>query len=123
MNRQQYLDYCYNEFGTSPDYPFDDIGKTAVLRHSYNRKWYALIMRLPKSKLGIKSEEYADVVNLKLPTQMIDSFGAEDGVYPAYHMNKMHWVSVLLNSADESTVKFLTNASFSVTKPKIIKKK
>ena len=80
-------------------------------------------MRLPKSKLGIKSEEYADVVNLKLPTQMIDSFGAEDGVYPAYHMNKMHWVSVLLDSADESTVKFLTNASFSVTKPKIIKKK
>ena len=116
MNKQAFLDYCLDTYGTSPDYPFEDDFETAVLRHTDNRKWYALIMRIPRSKLGIDSDEYADVVNLKLPTEMFGSFGASDGVYPAYHMNKLHWISVLLPDAPSDVVQFLTNASFVATR-------
>ena len=116
MTKQSYLTYCLEAYGTEPDYPFDEDFETAVLRHAYNRKWYALVMRIPRRKLGIDSDGAVDVVNLKLPTEMFGSFGASDGVYPAYHMNKLHWISVLLPDAPDDVVRFLLNASFEATK-------
>ena len=116
MTKQQFLSYCLNTYGTSPDYPFDEDFETAVLRHVVNRKWYAIVMRVSRRKFGLNSDEVIDVVNLKLPTEMFGSFGASDGVYPAYHMNKLHWISVLLPDAPDDVVKFLTNVSFEATR-------
>jgi predicted DNA-binding protein (MmcQ/YjbR family) len=123
VTKQQFLEYCLNTYGTSPDYPFDGDLLTAVLRHTDNRKWYAIVMRVSRRRFGLESDEVIDVVNLKLPTEMFGSFGMADGVYPAYHMNKLHWISVLLPDAPEDVVSFLTNASFEATKSKIKQRK
>ncbi len=119
MTKQAFLEYCLNTYGTSPDYPFDEDFLTAVLRHGDSRKWYAIVMRVSRRKFGFDSDEVIDVVNLKLPTEMFGAFGMADGVYPAYHMNKLHWISVLLPDAPDDVVSFLTNASFEATRNKI----
>ena len=116
MTRQDLFDYCLDAYGTAPDYPFEEDLVTAALRHKDSQKWYALVMRLPRRKFGFDSGETVDVVNLKLPTEMFGSFGIEDGVYPAYHMNKLHWISVLLPDASDDAVRFLINVSFEATK-------
>ena len=116
MTKQQFLSYCRSAYGTSPDYPFDDWMESAVLRHTDNQKWYAIAMRVSRRKFGQNSDEEVDVVNLKLPTEMFGSFSAADGVYPAYHMNKLHWISVLLPDANDELVRFLVNVSFEATK-------
>ena len=116
MTKQQLLEYCLNTYGTSPDYPFDDLLETAVLRHADNRKWYAIVMKVSRRKFGLDSNDVIDVANLKLPTEMFGSFGATDGVYPAYHMNKLHWISVLLPDAPDDVVWFLVNVSFEATR-------
>ena len=123
MTKQQLFEYCLNAYGTSPDYPFDEDFETAVFRHADNRKWYAIVMSVSRRKFGFDSDEVIDVVNLKLPTEMFGSFGAADGVYPAYHMNKLHWISVLLPDAPDDVVQFLLNASFEATKSKIKQRK
>ena len=116
MTKQELLKYCLSTYGTSPDYPFDEDFETAVLRHTDNRKWYAIVMRVSRRKFGFDSDEVIGVVNLKLPTEMFGSFGAADGLYPAYHMNKLHWISVLLPDASDDVVQFLVNVSFEATK-------
>ena len=116
MTREAFFEYCFDTKGTSPDYPFDKDFETAVFRHADSRKWYALLMRVSRRKFGFDSDEVIDVVNLKLPTEMFGSFGASDGVYPAYHMNKLHWISVLLSDAPDDVVRFLTSVSFEATK-------
>ena len=118
MTIQQFLEYCLNAYGTSPDYPFDDLLETAVLRHADNRKWYAIVMKVSRRKFGLDSDEVIDVVNLKLPTEMFGSVGAAEGVCPAYHMNKLHWISVLLPDAPDDIVQFLVNVSYEATKDK-----
>ena len=123
MTKHNFLEYCLNTYGTSPDYPFDEDFETAVLRHAHNRKWYAIAMKVSRRKFGFDSDEVIDVVNLKLPTEMFGSFSAADGVYPAYHMNKLHWISVLLPDAPADVVLFLLNTSFEVTKDKRKRKK
>ena len=118
MTKQEFLDLCSSLYQTQPDYPFNEDFETAVLRHADNSKWFALVMRISRRKLGIDSDEPVDVVNLKLPIEMFGSFDASDGVYPAYHMNKLHWISVLLSDASYDTVAFLTSVSFESTKSK-----
>ena len=118
MTKQEFLEYCLDTYGTAADYPFDEDFETAVLRHANNRKWYAISMKVSRRKFGFESDVVIDVVNLKLPTEMFGSFGAADGVYPAYHMNKLHWISVLLPDAPDDVLRFLVNVSFEATKDK-----
>ncbi|MBQ7300569.1 MAG: hypothetical protein IJW77_12110 [Clostridia bacterium] len=68
MTRQAFLDYCFTTYGTEADYPFDGDFETAVFRHTSNRKWYAIMMRVSRRKFGFDSDTVIDVVNLKLPT-------------------------------------------------------
>lgn len=118
MKKQVFLNYCTETYGTAPDHPFEDDFVTTVLRHTDTRKWYGIVMEVSRRKFGFDSDEVIDVVNMKLPVEMFGSFGKEDGVHPAYHMNKLHWVSVLLPDAPDDVVKFLNNMSFEATRTK-----
>ena len=116
VKNKNFFEYCLDTYDTSPNYPFDEDFETAVLRHTDNRKWYAIVMNVSRRKFGFDSDEEIDVVNSKLPTEMFGSFGVAEGVYPAYHMNKLHWISVLLPDTPNDIVQFLVNVSFEATK-------
>ena len=73
MTKQEFLEHCLNTYGTSPDYPFDEDFETAALRHTDNRKWYAIVMCVSRCKFGFDRDEVIDVVNLKLPAEMLGS--------------------------------------------------
>ena len=118
MTKESFLSFCLDTYGTLPDYSFDEDFETAVLRHGDNRKWYAICMRVSRRRFGFDCDEVIDVVNMKIPIDMQGSFGPSDGVYPAYHMNKLHWISVLLPNAPDDVVQFLVNVSFEATKAK-----
>ena len=75
-------------------------------------------MNVPKSKFGINSDKVVCVVNMKLPIELFGSFGPNDGVFPAYHMNKLHWISVLIEEAEKETIEFLTDVSYEATQKK-----
>ena len=96
----------------------------AVFRHNSNKKWFAVIMRIPISKFGIFENREVNVINLKCTEEIMDLVWQEEGIFPAYHMNKNHWISVLLDgSVAEDTVKMLIEASFNATAPKLCSKK
>ena len=122
MTKQEFLNHCLDTYGTEADYPFEEDFETAVLRHKDNRKWYAIVMNISRRKLGLDSDEKTYAVNVKLPFVLMGAYDPEDGVYPAYHMNKNHWVSVLLADASEELIKYLVNVSFDLTKSKQKKK-
>ena len=62
-------------------------------------------MDVQGNKLGLSGSEYIDVVDLKMDDLFFrDIIIKEDGIMPAYHMNKMHWVTVLLNGMENEQV-------------------
>ena len=124
MNRKEFEQYIVDAYSENGDCPFENDTDTTVFRHSSNRKWFCIVMSVSKRKLGIPSDEIISIVNVKCPQEIIDSFWQENGVYPAYHMNKAHWLSVALDgSADDETVKFLLSLSYDLTLTKITKRK
>ena len=62
-----------------------------------NGKWYALMMEIPFSKLGITSDEIALILNVKISPEEKETLLQKEGVFEVYHMNKKHWISIALN--------------------------
>ena len=120
MNKYEFASYIEDFYGIKYDCPFEDELDAWVFRHPDNEKWFALVMTIKKSKLGIDSNEYIDVVNLKCAPEIMDDLWQERGVFPAYHMNKKHWLTLCLDgSCDDETIKFVINISHTLTKKKI----
>ncbi len=120
MSGRQFLDKHITEtYGVIAEYPWANAPSYGVYRHIHNKKWFAVIMDIPASKLGFISDETISIVNIKSDPILIGSLHKDDGIYPAYHMNKSHWISVLLDgTVDEEKIKWLTEISFSLTKSK-----
>ena len=114
MNRCEIEAYIENQYGVKAEYPFEMDDETAVFRQKSNGKWFAIIMRISKRRLHIDSDEEIDVMNVKCDPILIGSFLLDTGFYPAYHMNKTHWITVSPD-ADEDKVKMLIDMSFSLT--------
>lgn len=119
MERNAFFALVANLCGVEPEYPWEDHPKFAVFRHRGNRKWFALVMDLPRSKLELDGGGMIDVVNLKCDPVLIGSLLTEPGIYPAYHMNKTHWLSAALDgSLPADRLEFLLNRSYDLTAPR-----
>ena len=108
MNRAELTQYILEAYGAEPDRPWARYPNYEVFRHSGSRKWFAVILDIPRAKLGVAGEDAVDIVNLKCDPRMTGSLRAEPGFYPAYHMNKK--------------LKALLDMSWELTRPKPRKK-
>ena len=91
------LAYVREKFGTEPEYPWARYPHYAVLRHQQGRKWYALIMDVPPDRLGLAGDGPVEIINLKSDGVLDLLISGTPGILPAYHMDKRHWVSILLD--------------------------
>lgn len=124
MNRAEFERMAEATYGESADHPFEKYPSVAVFRHSVNRKWFAVVMTVAKDKLGIKGDGTVDIVNVKCAPEIIDSFRHEDGIFPAYHMSKTHWLTIALDgTVDADAVKLLLGVSHDLTRTKMGVKK
>ncbi|MBQ6361092.1 MAG: MmcQ/YjbR family DNA-binding protein [Lachnospiraceae bacterium] len=117
MDRQMVYDYIKQKYKVLPEYPWRKYGGNAVFRHSDNNKWFALVMDIQRDRVGLAGEDYVDVINLKVDDMFFrDLIIQENGIMPAYHMNKVHWISVLLDgTVPEERVFDLIDMSFLAT--------
>ena len=124
MNRNELINYISESYGTDADYPFMQYPDVAVFRHANNKKWFAVVMNVRKSKLGLNDEGAVDILNLKCDPIISGSIRSEKGFYSAYHMSKTNWISVALDgSADDEKIKWLIDISFELTAKKIKNKR
>ena len=54
-------------------------------------------MNIDKSKLDPKQSGKVEVLNIKFAPEEILQLLKQKGFYPAYHMNKKSWISIVLN--------------------------
>lgn len=117
MDRIKLQTYIEEMYGVTGEHLFAKDPAICVFRHQSNRKWFAVIMEIPKVKLGLQAVGNVCVVNLKCDVQLSGSFRLESGIYPAYHMSKAHWLTVVLDgTVADDKLKFLLEMSYDLTK-------
>ena len=85
--RKDVIDFCKTFENVYEDYPFRDDNWT-LMRHRNNKKTFATVFeRNGKIWINVKCE----------PSFTYFWRNAFEGVIPAYHMNKEHWNSIILD--------------------------
>lgn len=105
------------KWGDLPDYPFAKSPETGVFRHPANSKWYALVTQVKRGQLdGSDNQELVEIVNIKVDGREIAELLSQSGIFPAYHMSKKSWVSVLLDDTveDEAILVLLEKSRYLV---------
>lgn len=119
MDRADFERWITEVYSVDPEHPWAKYPDYSVFRHGNNQKWFALVMTVPKEKLGLDQPGMLDIVNVKCDPMMLGSALAEPGFYPGYHMSKGSWVSVALDgSVSEEQLKILVDLSYDLTGPK-----
>lgn len=117
MKRSEIEKYIKEKFDVLGEQIFPKYPNFSAFRHKKNEKWFALLMDISASKLGLESDEIIEVLNLKCSPDLAMVLVDEEQIFKVYHMNKKHLISVNLNSKISQKAVFdLIDESFSLSK-------
>ena len=104
------------KYGNQLEYLWEKSPDTAVLRHEDNQKWYAILMRISWDRLDKGREGLVETVNLK--HDQVGDLLSQNGIYPAFHMNKRYWISLPLDDTltDERVLELFERSWFLTSK-------
>lgn len=112
------INYCNNKYGGNHVNPFKKHPDILAFVNEKN-KWYALMSNVEYNKLNKTSNIITKVkiLNVKYPTDNISDIIDNQNIFPAYHMNKKHWISIVLDKNIKlETIKELIDMSYSLVK-------
>ena len=106
--------FIYSEFGVNPEFLWEKYPSFAIFRRTDNRKWFALIANIPLNKLNprAKSGAMVDIINIKIDATQTEKILKKRGFYPAYHMNKKSWATIILDGtvSDDTIAQFICDS-------------
>jgi len=95
--RERIIQHIQDIYGVEAEYLWAELPDCAVFRHPGSKKWFGIIMNVLSNRLGLDGEEPLDIINVKCGPILAGSLLTEAGFFPAYHMNKTNWITILLN--------------------------
>lgn len=109
-SRREAIDYCLSLENTYEDYPFRDTNWT-LMRHVKNKKVFAWIFeKNGQIWINVKCE----------PGALVFWRQSYASVIPAYHLNKEHWNSIILDgSIPKKEIYEMIRQSYLLTKGKV----
>lgn len=92
------IKYIRDRYNTELEFLWEKYPEFGVMRNKENNKWYGLLSSINKDKLIKRAKGEIEVVNLRI---QIDKESPVDyhSIFPAYHMNKKSWVTVILDDS------------------------
>ena len=90
--------YIERKYDGKLEFLWEKFPNNAIWRRKDNRKWYAAILTTTKDKIceGQPKEE-VELLLLRIRQEELEKEINNNTIFPGYHMNKKHWISVLLN--------------------------
>lgn len=91
------IEYARNTYGDELEFLWEKFPKNAILRRRDNRKWYAALLTISRSKLGAFPDEEIEVLDLRAAPEAISDMVDGKRVFAGYHMNEKHWITLPLD--------------------------
>ena len=96
---QAVINYVREKYGDELEFLWEKFDDNAIWRRKDNRKWYGLMLILPKSKLGLDGDEKIEIMGLRMSPQEVERVVDGKRYFSAYHMNKKSWVTICLDGS------------------------
>ena len=95
--RRRVTEHIRDRYAAEAEYLWAKYPNYAAFRHPASKKWCALVVDIPRNRLGLEGEGDVGIMDVKCGPLMVGSLLAQDGFFPAYHMSKSSWISILLD--------------------------
>lgn len=93
------IKYVHEKYSDELEFLWEKTPNNAIWRRKDNSKWYAVILTLQKSKLGINSDEVVEIIDLRIDPEKVENIVDKKRYFPGYHMNKKHWFTICLDGS------------------------
>ena len=106
------------KYNVLPEFLWESNPNYGIFRNESSNKWFAIIMNIDRNKLDFKMSGEVEVLNVKLD-DLVDTYLKKEGIYPAYHMSKKSWVSIILdNTLSNKEIMNLIDISYDLSNRK-----
>ena len=122
--KDKVFQYVRERYGSDIEHLWERTPECAVFRRCDNKKWYGIVMDVPRDRFGFDDEGIVYVLNVKIDDVLFhDALLEREGYFPAYHMNKGTWISIFLDgSVPEDEITEMIDISYMAVAPKHKKK-
>ena len=93
------LEYAKEKYDSDAEYLWPKFPRNAVCRRKDNDKWYFAILSVQGSKIGLKTDNIVELIDLRATVEDVPKLISQPNFYPAYHMNKNHWFTIVLDGS------------------------
>lgn len=94
--KEMVFDYIDKKYNIFPEYPWPKSPNNGTFKTLKSNKWFMVTMKIPYTTLKINKSGNVDVMNVKCLPEKVEELIDFVSFFPAYHMNKKYWISVLL---------------------------
>ncbi len=99
-------DHAAETYGSEAEFLWGYTPANAILRRADSGKWYGAILTISGRKLGLDAEAPIEVLNLHAEPAAVEVLLRRPEIYPAWHMNKKSWYTVILDDSVPDRVLF-----------------
>ena len=97
LQAMEIISYINNKYNDSLEFLWEKFDDNAIVRRKDNRKWYCVFMKISRKKLGQEPDEIVEIIDVRCNTNIIQGIVDYKSYFPAYHMNKKNWVTIILD--------------------------
>ena len=87
------------KFSDEPEFLWRQAPNYSVFRRADNRKWYAVIMVVPREKLQLAGKDELEILNLRVEPEELNRLVDGEKYFRGWHMNKKSWMTLRLDGA------------------------
>lgn len=100
------------KYGDKPDFMWKEFPNYAVFKNPDNGKWYGIVMNTNRSNFGFENNIPIEIVVIKQDKTKIPELLKQKGYYPAWHMNKKSWITIILDDTlpDKEILNLIENS-------------
>lgn len=95
------IEYVRGKYGRELEFLWDKYDDAAVWRRGDTNKWFAAVLTVSRSKLGLSSDEVVEIIDLRLPPEEMEKLVDGKRYFGGWHMNKKHWFTIILDGSVE----------------------
>lgn len=106
------------KYNVSPEFLWDKYPSYGIFRSKSSNKWFAAILNVDKSKVINNKSGEIEIINVKVD-DLVNDYLKEKGIFPAYHMSKKSWITIILNdTCKDEKIMELIDISYEIVNKK-----
>ena len=102
LQANEIIKYVKEKYNDELEYLWKKFPNNAIWRNKKNNKWYGALLVVNENKLGIKSDKFVEIIDLRFQKENIHKIIDNNRFYPGYHMNKNNWITIKLDNSVET---------------------